>query len=109
MDSIHPTDNQQKNPSSNQQVEALAAVIAAYGLDAADLISAVQNLAAAKQATAAPAEQGKSIYQDKESIYDDEHTFVYRRGTQQLRGITYGFTMNNPRNLLSKHLEQPTE
>ena len=80
MDSIHPTDNQQKNPSSNQQVEALAAVIAAYGLDAADLISAVQNLAAAKQATAAPAEQGKSIYQDKESIYDDEHAFVYRRG-----------------------------
>ena len=50
MDSIHPLDNQQKNPSSNQQVEALAAVIAAYGLDAADLISAVQNLAAAKQA-----------------------------------------------------------
>ena len=49
-------------------------------MDAADLVTAIQTLAEAKKATAPEPEKGKSIYQDKESVYDDEHAFIYRRG-----------------------------
>ena len=80
MDSDTPTNNHQQSNAQKQQGEALGALIAAYGLDASDLVAAIQNLAAAKQATQQPPEQGRSIYQDKETIYDDEHAFIYRRG-----------------------------
>ena len=80
MESITPNPNQQGNDAQKQQAEALGALISAYGLEAADLVAAIQNLAAAKQATAIPPQKGKSIYQDKETIYDDEHAFIYRRG-----------------------------
>lgn len=80
MASDTPSPNQQGNDAQKQQAEALGALISAYGLEAADLVAAIQNLAAAKEAAATPPEKGKSIYQDKETIYDDEHAFIYRRG-----------------------------
>ena len=80
MESSTPIPNQQGSDAQKEQAEALGALISAYGLDAADLVAAIQNLAVAKQATAPPPEKGKSIYQDKETIYDDEHAFIYRRG-----------------------------
>ena len=80
MESIPATNNQQGSDAQKQQVEALTALISAYGLDAADLVTAIQTLAEAKKATAPEPEKGKSIYQDKESVYDDEHAFIYRRG-----------------------------
>ena len=81
MESTTPNPNQQvSDGDQKQKIEVLGALISAYGLDAADLVAAIQNLAAAKRAIATPPEKGKSIYQDKENIYDDEHAFIYRRG-----------------------------
>ena len=83
MERTSPDPQKQTSNTQQQQVEALGALLSAYDLDAADLLSAIQNLAAAKAAakdaaTETPAD--KSIYQDKENIYDDEHAFIYRRG-----------------------------
>jgi len=80
LESTPPTNNQQSSDDQKQQVEALTALISAYGLDAADLVTAIQTLAEAKKATTPAPEKGKSIYQDKESVYDDEHAFIFRRG-----------------------------
>ena len=55
------------------------------GVEPADLLLALQSIQEAKEATQEP-EQGKSIYQDKESVYDDEHAFIYRRGDTKSRG-----------------------
>ena len=59
------------------------------GLDPDDLAPALLAFAAAKQqAQVAPPEKGKSIYQEKELIYDDENSFIYRRGDTK-SGIYY--------------------
>jgi integrase len=69
-----------KAQSSTSKVEALALLLDQAGLDADDITPALLAFAAAKKATAAPPEQGRSIYQDKELIYDDESSFIYKRG-----------------------------
>ena len=70
----------QQNASTQAQTAALATLLDAAGLEPADLLTALKTLADAKQATQRPPEQGKSIYQDKELIYEDEDAFIYRRG-----------------------------
>lgn len=80
--------NQQQNTSStNHQSnkEALAALLDASGVDAATLATALQSIAEAKQSTAPEADADKSIYQDKELVYDDDFAYIYRRGDTKRR------------------------
>ena len=73
------TDKSQESTSNAQQ---LAALLDATGVDAATLATALETIAAAKQAAskAAPAtaSAGK-VYLNKELIYDDETAFIYQR------------------------------
>jgi integrase len=74
------TDKSQESTSNAQQ---LAALLDATGVDAATLATALETIAAAKQAVpkAAPAaavSAGK-VYLNKEFIYDDENAFIYQR------------------------------
>ncbi|MBM5785093.1 MAG: hypothetical protein FJ076_09745, partial [Cyanobacteria bacterium K_DeepCast_35m_m1_288] len=62
----------QQNASNQAQTAALATLLDAAGLEPADLLTALKTLAEAKQAAQRPPEQGKSIYQDKELVYEDE-------------------------------------
>jgi len=55
------------------------------GVEPADLLLALESIQEAKEATQEP-EQGKSIYQEKELVYEDEHAFIYRRGDTKSRG-----------------------
>ena len=80
MDRHDPTDKQQENSSKTAQVEALASLLTTAGLEPSDLLTALTTLAEAKKSVQKPAEQGRSIYQDKELVYDDESAFIYRRG-----------------------------
>ena len=71
------TDKSQESTSNAQQ---LAALLDATGVDAATLATALETIAAAKQAVpkAAPAaavSAGK-VYLNKEFIYDDENAFI---------------------------------
>lgn len=61
-------------------LSALSTLLEAAGLDASDLALAITALAEAKQVSKQKEDAGKSIYQDKEIIYDDENAFIYRRG-----------------------------
>ena len=72
--------NQQSSTSKTAQVEALSALLEGAGLEPADLLTALTALADSKKATAVPPEKGRSIYQDKELVYEDESAFIYRRG-----------------------------
>ncbi len=77
----HPDAADHQQSASNQaQTAALATLLDAAGLEPADLLTALKTLAEAKQAAQRPPEQGKSIYQDKELVYEDEDAFIYRRG-----------------------------
>lgn len=80
MDQKQPTTDQQNRTSSTKQLEALSTLLQGAGLEPADLLTAITALAQAKKATAKPTGQGKSIYQDKELVYEDENAFIYRRG-----------------------------
>lgn len=55
------------------------------GVEPADLLLALESVKAAKESTQLP-EQGKMHYQEKETIYDDESAFIYRRGDTKSRG-----------------------
>ncbi len=80
MERAVSTDDYQKNTKKTNQVEALSTLLEEAGLNPADLLTAITALAEAKKAITTPAEQGKSIYQEKELVYEDESAFVYRRG-----------------------------
>ena len=64
--------NQQSSTSKNAQVEALSALLEGAGLEPADLLTALTALAESKKATAVAPDKGKSIYQEKELVYEDE-------------------------------------
>ena len=80
MEGGDPANKQQSSSSQQVQVEALASLLQGAGLEPADLLTALTTLAESKKATESPAETGKSIYQDKELVYEDESAFIYRRG-----------------------------
>jgi len=80
MEEAGATTNQQSSSSKTAQVEALSALLEGAGLEPADLLTALTALAESKKATAVPPDKGKSIYQDKELVYEDESAFIYRRG-----------------------------
>ena len=77
MPASPPDDKQQ---DTTKKVEAIALLLDQAGLDPDDLAPALLAFAAAKKQIQAPPEEGRSIYQDKELIYDDENSFIYRRG-----------------------------
>ena len=83
MEEVSPTNDQQEKTSQEALVTGLAALL--QGVDPTDLLVALENIRAAKEAVAPP-EQNKSIYQEKENIYDDESAFIYRRGDTKSRG-----------------------
>ena len=80
MEEAGATTNQQSSSSKTAQVEALSALLEGAGLEPADLLTALTALAESKKATAVPPDKGRSIYQDKELVYEDESAFIYRRG-----------------------------
>ena len=71
--------------SVSSNAAQLAQILDASGVDATTLAIALQSIATATQATAPPPEADKSIYQDKELIYDDEYAYIYRRGDTKRR------------------------
>ena len=80
---VPPTSDQQQNTSQEALVAGLAALL--NGVEPADLLLALESVKAAKESTQ-PAEKGRSIYQEKETIYDDESAFIYRRGDTKSKG-----------------------
>ena len=72
-----PADQQQEK---NSKVEALALLLDQAGIDPEEVAPALLAFAAAKQATAPAPVKEKRIYQDKELIYDDESSFIFKRG-----------------------------
>ena len=73
-------------PISKDQVEVLTSLLDSKGLDAGDLLDAIQLLASAKKAAGkVPGpekdEQGKKHYQEKEFLYPGmSDAFIYRNG-----------------------------
>ena len=67
-------------------MEALALLLDKAGLDPDDLAPTLLAFAAAKTATQAPPEKGRSIYQE-ELIYDDENSFIYTKETLKVENI----------------------
>ena len=102
---VPPTSNQQQNTSQEALVAGLAALL--NGVEPADLLLALESVKAAKESTQ-PAEKGRSIYQEKETIYDDESAFIYRRGDTKSKGYYYAFTTTTPRHPLSRDYGLPT-
>jgi len=79
----HASSNQQGSTSSDQnssQTEALASLLESAGLDASDLLTAIQVLAGAKNQAAAKKEEKRSVYLDKELVVEWDDAFVFRRG-----------------------------
>lgn len=72
----------QESARTNQTdaLSALSVLLEAAGLDANDLATAITALADAKRVAMTETEGTKSIYQDQETIYDDENATIYRRG-----------------------------
>ncbi len=83
MGEVPPTSNQQQNTSQEALVAGLAALL--NGVEPADLLLALESVKAAKESTQPP-EQSRSIYQEKETIYEDESAFIYRRGDTKSKG-----------------------
>ncbi|QNJ18117.1 phage integrase family protein [Synechococcus sp. A18-40] len=71
--------------SATSNAEQLAKLLDASGVDARTLAVALQSIATATKATAPPPDPDKSIYQDKELVYDDEYAYIYRRGDTKRR------------------------
>ena len=69
-----------RNDLNAQQTGALSSLLDAAGLDASDLLTAIQVLADAKKQTAARSDEKKSIYLDKELVVEWDDAFVFRRG-----------------------------
>lgn len=72
-----PADQQQEK---NSKVQALALLLEQAGIDPEDVAPALMAFATAKQATAPLPKKDKRIYQEKELIYDDESSFIFKRG-----------------------------
>ena len=83
MDGAPSTSNQQQSASPESLVAGLAALL--NGVDPSDLLLALESVKAAKEAVQVP-DQSRSIYQEKENIYDDESAFIFRRGDTKSRG-----------------------
>lgn len=80
-DDFKGTDLQLCNRDGQQTaLAALSSLLEAAGLNASDLATAITALGEAKQTVKAKEQESKSIFQDKENIYDDEDAFIYRRG-----------------------------
>lgn len=71
--------------SDRSAVDLLAALAAAAGISTQDLQTAVSAAADARKEQEAPKGRGKSVYQDRELVYDDESAFIFRRGNTKSR------------------------
>jgi len=69
-----------RNDLGDQQAGALSSLLDAAGLEASDLLTAIQVLADAKKQAAARSDEKKSIYLDKELVVEWDDAFVFRRG-----------------------------
>ena len=65
--------------------DLLAVLAAAAGISPQDLQTAISAAADARQERKAAKEQPKSVYQDRELVYDDESAFIFRRGNTKSR------------------------
>ena len=79
-------------PANGRQVsdsrateEALQRLAAVAGISLADLQTALGAVADARQEPAKAPSPPKSVYQDRELVYDDETAFIFRRGTTKSR------------------------
>ena len=78
-------------PTSKEQVEVLTSLLNSKGLDAGDLVDAIQMLAAAKKAAGkVPGpdqdELGRKVFQDKEFLYPGlTDAWIYRNGQTKSR------------------------
>ena len=77
----------------------------ASGVDAATLATALQSIAEVKQSTAPAPDADKSIYQEKELVYDDECAYIYRRGDTKRRIYYLRIYDNNSKEPYVKSLQ----
>jgi hypothetical protein len=71
---------------SDRSAEDLLAVLAAAaGISPQDLQTAISAAADARREQEATKERAKSVYQDRELVYDDESAFIFRRGNTKSR------------------------
>jgi len=71
---------------SDRSAEDLLAVLAAAaGISPHDLQTAISAAADARREQEATKERAKSVYQDRELVYDDESAFIFRRGNTKSR------------------------
>lgn len=71
---------------SDRSAEDLLAVLAAAaGISSQDLQTAISAAADARRQQEASKDRAKSVYQDRELVYDDESAFIFRRGNTKSR------------------------
>lgn len=75
------SDNRQTSDKLGQLVELLSSV---SGLSPDDLTTALQAASDARSSVSSESSK-KSVYQDRELVYDDEQAFIFRRGTTKSR------------------------
>lgn len=85
-----PNDGRSDSQIGNKTIQVLRDLqdLSEQGIDLLSLVSALQTQQEARQISERPLkaeEQVKSIYQEKELIYEDETAFVYRRGDTKTR------------------------
>ena len=71
---------------SDRSAEDLLAVLAAAaGISSQDLQTTISAAADARRQQEASKDRAKSVYQDRELVYDDESAFIFRRGNTKSR------------------------
>lgn len=70
---------------SDKQEELLAMLANAAGISQQDLRAAISAAVKAEAEPKQGEERQKSVYQDRELIYDDENAFIFRRGNTKSR------------------------
>jgi hypothetical protein len=71
--------------SDRTATELLNLLASAAGVSPQDLQTALTAVADARKDLEAPANESKSVYQDRELVYEDETAFIFRRGTTKSR------------------------
>lgn len=88
MSETGDSDNSPQNDNSQiaHNLETLVGLLSSVsGLSLDDLKTAIESVSDARKEVSPPVEKSKSIYQDKELVYEDQSAFIFRRGSTKSR------------------------
>ena len=80
----HSNDSSDTRQTSDKLIQLVELLSSVSGLSPDDLTTALQAASDARQSVS-PESSKKSVYQDRELVYDDEQAFIFRRGTTKSR------------------------